>query len=634
MSTLNIILGQESKCLTIPIGHIGENIVEAVAFDFSAWAEEYGTGTIQLLVQRNGDTDPYPVTLTVDETVATWTISDTDTAVLGMGECQLIYTVGDAVKKSKVYQFNCVKSLGAAGDAPDPYETWLDTLMELASETQANADSASNSATNALTYSQQASESATLAQEYAEQAQSASAHAPVITDGYWYVWDSATEQYVSTGIKAQGEDGTDGTDGVGIQSIEKTGTSGNVDTYTITFTDGSTYSYTVTNADMSRVEALEDDVTDIMEELTQLEVTGTASGAIASFDDGADGKAVKSLTIAINPVQSGSGDPSPTNVRPISGWTGAEVVRAGANLWGGEKLRDNIQTAVPEAVVDVDAKTVAFWAGHGADKMFTNIPFESNTQYTIVLTFSNTVARTNMRWVYTDGTATTIVSTTTGKQTIVSTSNSGKTVAYIGGLNSDGRTVIYYEESGVFNGTVTASDFVAYAGTTYPITFPSTVYGGTLEVTTGVLTVDRAMVEYDASDDEVWHEETGSNWQGLNFYVAKPANMARVNYTYASNMTNKISIGGTYQDYIMISSGYINVIWGQLLGITSLADWKAWLAEHPLQISYQLTEPITYTLTPTEVTTLLGDNNIYADTGDVDVVYVRDLNIVINKLLS
>ena len=41
--------------------------------------------------------------------------------------------------------------------------------------------------------------------------------------------------------------GRDGKDGVGIASIEKTGTVGNVDTYTITYTDGTTTTFTVTN---------------------------------------------------------------------------------------------------------------------------------------------------------------------------------------------------------------------------------------------------------------------------------------------------------------------------------------------------------------------------------------------------
>jgi hypothetical protein len=43
--------------------------------------------------------------------------------------------------------------------------------------------------------------------------------------------------------------GADGTNGVGITSIAKTGTSGLVDTYTITFTNGTTTTFTVTNGE-------------------------------------------------------------------------------------------------------------------------------------------------------------------------------------------------------------------------------------------------------------------------------------------------------------------------------------------------------------------------------------------------
>ena len=47
---------------------------------------------------------------------------------------------------------------------------------------------------------------------------------------------------------AQGETGETGATGNGIASIEKTGTSGNVDTYTITYTNGDTDTFTITNA--------------------------------------------------------------------------------------------------------------------------------------------------------------------------------------------------------------------------------------------------------------------------------------------------------------------------------------------------------------------------------------------------
>lgn len=48
-------------------------------------------------------------------------------------------------------------------------------------------------------------------------------------------------------INGSGGGGTPGPAGVGIQKIEKTGTEGLVDTYTITYTNGQTSTYTVTN---------------------------------------------------------------------------------------------------------------------------------------------------------------------------------------------------------------------------------------------------------------------------------------------------------------------------------------------------------------------------------------------------
>lgn len=57
--------------------------------------------------------------------------------------------------------------------------------------------------------------------------------------------------YTSPPIR--GATGATGATGNGIQSIVKTGTSGNVDTYTITYTNGTTFTYTVTNGNVSSV---------------------------------------------------------------------------------------------------------------------------------------------------------------------------------------------------------------------------------------------------------------------------------------------------------------------------------------------------------------------------------------------
>lgn len=66
---------------------------------------------------------------------------------------------------------------------------------------------------------------------------------PTITieNGIWFV------NGISTGVSALGQKGDKGDPGVGIVSVEKTSTSGNVDTYTITFTNQTTSTFTVTN---------------------------------------------------------------------------------------------------------------------------------------------------------------------------------------------------------------------------------------------------------------------------------------------------------------------------------------------------------------------------------------------------
>ena len=80
---------------------------------------------------------------------------------------------------------------------------------------------------------------------YAEKAASLTAQMPYIgNNGNWYIYDVANEQYVDSGFPSRGAQGDTGN---GIYSIVKTGTSGLVDTYTITFTDGTTTTFTVTN---------------------------------------------------------------------------------------------------------------------------------------------------------------------------------------------------------------------------------------------------------------------------------------------------------------------------------------------------------------------------------------------------
>ena len=59
----------------------------------------------------------------------------------------------------------------------------------------------------------------------------------------------AEEVYAISKKRIQSGGGTPGPAGVGIQKIEKTGTEGLVDTYTITYTNGQTTTYTIKNGE-------------------------------------------------------------------------------------------------------------------------------------------------------------------------------------------------------------------------------------------------------------------------------------------------------------------------------------------------------------------------------------------------
>ena len=286
-----------------------------------------------------------------------------------------------------------------------------------------------------------------------------------------------------------------------------------------------------------------------------------ASGSVVSFTDGSTYPLSKCV-ISIEPVQAGSGEPSPSNVRPISGWDEANVTRYGKNLWGGEKLADDIVAKVPQATKDTTNKTVTYSAAYVTGKvLFDN--FKPNTRYTIFMMTSS--AANNITIKYTDDTNEYI-----SKDTITVT-KANKSIKYIAGVWSTGTTVLKYEECGIFEGVLTVEDFVPYNGSTISIPFhddsdnPITVYGGTLNVTSGELRVTHA-------------------------------NIASYN-------------GET-----------INEPWISSMDVYSAGATPTTGA----QVVYPLATPQTYQLTPTQVTTLLGNNTIYADTGDISVEYVKE----------
>ena len=159
------------------IGHVRENEVTQIVFDLSAWIAEYGLGTVALSVMRQGDLVPYPVPIAIVDGKATWTVSATDTAKYGRIKAQLTYYVGTKRKKSNIYVLRVRESLAENGQAPEPYESWLEVLQELTAETAANAESARQSADSAGQSASDAEQSMQEARGYADNASTSAQNA-------------------------------------------------------------------------------------------------------------------------------------------------------------------------------------------------------------------------------------------------------------------------------------------------------------------------------------------------------------------------------------------------------------------------------------------------------------------------
>lgn len=179
MNIINIALGVDTQpCSSITLGRRGENEVTQVVVDFSSWVEEFGAGVITLLAMRSQDTSAYPVVLTLDGNAATWDVTSTDTAYKGSGRAEFIYTVGEQIAKSVVFNTVVMQDIGEPSETPpDPYEDWLERLTELGAETQANAQVAEQSAADAAVSAESAARSAASIEGDVEQAEEAARQA-------------------------------------------------------------------------------------------------------------------------------------------------------------------------------------------------------------------------------------------------------------------------------------------------------------------------------------------------------------------------------------------------------------------------------------------------------------------------
>ena len=324
---------------------------------------------------------------------------------------------------------------------------------------------------------------------------------------------------------------------------------------------------------------------------------------IASFTG--DGRDLVRLVVGIEPGQAGSGDPSPDNVRPIIGWTEVNVWRTGKNLIPNGQNGDNGYIANTRLLVD--GTTTA------DSSLYVSEYF--SVKAGVYYTWSGASSLVSSSICFYDASKNFISGVSAGgalPKTITTPANA----AYARANQYVTATSTYYTQLELGS---SASAYEAYSGNSYTIPLGQTVYGGTLDVTSGKLTVDRAMVDMGALN---WVLSTG----GANIFTVVlsdrkyshdiraicsvyPVKNTVEQSTAVPNNGDKTccfyyQVGQSYKNFYVYDTDY-----------SDAASFKT--AMNGVQLVYELATPIEVQLTPTQITTLSGANNIWADTGDI-----------------
>ena len=359
----------------------------------------------------------------------------------------------------------------------------------------------------------------------------------------------------------------------------------------------------------------------------RIEKTATG-GPVIRFEDGADGEPL-AVQFDVTAVQSGSGDPSPSNVRPISGFDGANVGVTGKNLickiWQGVNINNS----------GIISSSESYELGFG--KVVQGEKYTiTNTHDAFVFAFYKTLPEQGSTNTSYDGSryveypkqaeSHTFTAPITGFIAIRNTNGNGDTMLVSGEISATFESI----------------------GTVYPITFPAsagTVYGGTVTMNpdgTGELVVDHGGADLGSMS---WTKYKGEGYADL-YYTddliaqvgATDGNLTHgicSSFILVDDANHKgIDGSDTAQPYNSIRFRSANGrIYLKIAGYSSASELTQALSG--VLLVYELHNPVTYSLSPGQVLSLLGQNNVWADTGDMTTVtYFADLQAILDGIVS
>lgn len=341
-----------------------------------------------------------------------------------------------------------------------------------------------------------------------------------------------------------------------------------------------------------------------------------ASGVIARFNTDLTENLLSA--VAEFSASQASGTPTPSAPIPIVGVDKVNVTRTGKNLFSPQK-----------AVIDSDVSTTYIsdgWLYFRTSNNGLKYILQTNQQITISGIFKSESASANViriRARYTDNTTMDIFSyttTDTDEHYLSGTTTSGKTVAYI--YSTFTNSVVTLCKDVQLEIGSTATTYEPYNGTTALINLGGTYYGGEVDAVTGKITLTHQLISYTGAADENW--SIVNQGEANQRFRLNPAysGMSLVICSHCQLTNTNTSNWG----YCRFANNYF-VLTDSDNQMGSVENLKSWLATQyangtPLSILVELATPIVvYASNTAEIPTIVGDNQVYADTGDVAVKF-------------
>lgn len=317
------------------------------------------------------------------------------------------------------------------------------------------------------------------------------------------------------------------------------------------------------------------------------------------------------------PTQAGSGDPSPDNIRPISGRDAVEVTRCGVNLLDLSRCRAVHPSAAYGLTVTIRGDAVKMY---GIPNISKDV---ENAQFRILRTDQKIVGAYAGKGFAKNGRVDSVYKISPGDNSIVIIYP-----LYKDKLVDDELHLMYYY------GNTQPTVYTPYRGDTLALALPSTVYGGTVDAVTGEAKSEYLKYTVNGTEEFVFNDRSDGT-QYFSATILQIPNVNDIDESMKTELCSHYPIDNPYTSKTACAwllNQKVNYLRISDPRFSTVEELKAYLAAQyaagtPVQIAYKLAEPVPFTATGAQpisslsgVNTLLTDADALTVTGRADPI--------------